>query len=199
MWWAQCAERQNYKSVTLPEDKYSMRQFVDNAANQLFYLYIDRNCANLLRNVINQLLCLQINIIFAALFRTSVINHFVYMQTRLRACKSRNYLPINPSTYLLTPWSRVLLEKLTSKICSSSRNSQHLWNPKVPHRTHKCPPPVPILSQLHPVPTTPSNFLKIHLITILPSTSWSPQWRLSLRLPNQHPVHTSILSHTRYM
>ena len=60
-------------------------------------------------------------------------------------------------------------------------------------------PPVPILSQLHPVPTTPSNFLKIHLNIILPSTSWPPQWPLSLRLPHQHPVHTSILPHTRYM
>ena len=78
--------------------------------------------------------------------------------------------------HLLTPWSRVLLEKLTSKLCSQSRNSPHLWNPKVPHRTHKCPPPVAILSQLHPVPTTPSNFLKIHLNIIFPSTSWSPQW-----------------------
>ena len=102
-------------------------------------------------------------------------------------------------THLLTPWSRVLLEMLTSKLCSQSRNSPHLWNPKVPHRTHKCPPPVPILSQLHPVPTTPSNFLKIHLNINLPSTSWSPQWPLSLRLPHQHPLHTSILPHTRYI
>jgi hypothetical protein len=88
-------------------------------------------------------------------------------------------------TYLLTPWSRVLLKEL---FCSYSRNSQHFRNPKVPHRTHQRPPPVPILSQLHPVPPTPSHFLKIHLNIILPSTFGSPQWSLSLRLPNQNPV-----------
>jgi hypothetical protein len=76
---------------------------------------------------------------------------------------------------------------------------EFLWNSKVPHHTHMCPPPVPILSHHHPIPTTPSNFLKIHLNIILPSTSGSPQWPLSLRLPHQHPVHTSLLPHTHHM
>jgi len=75
--------------------------------------------------------------------------------------------------------------------CSSQEIPCIFWNPKVHHCTHKCPPPVPILSQLHPIPTTPSNFLKIHLNIILTSTSGSPQWSLSFRLPHQNPVHPS--------
>ena len=94
-------------------------------------------------------------------------------------------------TYLLTPWSRVLLEKLTG-FAANQEIPRILWNPKVHYRTHKRPPPVPILSQLHPVHTTPSHFLKIHLNIILPSTSWSPQWSLSLRFPHQNPVTARI-------
>ena len=99
-------------------------------------------------------------------------------------------------TYLLTPWSKVLLEKLTGFAANQEIPRILRNNPKVHYRTHKRPPPVPILSQLHPVPTTPSHFLKIHLNIILPSTSWSPQWSLFLRFPHQNLVHTSPFLHT---
>jgi hypothetical protein len=51
-----------------------------------------------------------------------------YRQT----CRGGHY-----STYLLTPWSRVLLEKLTS-FAASQEIPRILWNPKVHYRTHKC-------------------------------------------------------------
>ena len=82
-------------------------------------------------------------------------------------------------TYLLH--GAVLLEKQTGSAASQEIPCT-LCNLKVQHCIHKCPPSVPILSQLHPVSTS-SHFPKIHLNIILPSRSGSPQWALSLRVP----------------
>ena len=101
-------------------------------------------------------------------------------------------------TYLLTPRSRVLPEKLTG-FSASQEIRRILWNSKVHYRIQNCPPPVPLLSQLDPVHTHTSHFMKIHLYIILPSTPGSPKWSLSLGFPHQNPLYASPLPHTRYM
>ena len=95
-------------------------------------------------------------------------------------------------TYLLTPWSRILLEKLTGSqlvekfpsFCGNRRFIARHLSPSWASLTQS---------------GTPSHFLKIHPNIILPSTPGSPQWSPSLRFPHQNPVHTSPLPHTRYM
>ena len=56
-----------------------------------------------------------------------------------------------------------------------------------------------LMSQLDPVQAPTSHFLNIHLNIILPSTSASPNWSLSIKFPHQNPVHISSLLHMHYM
>ena len=101
-------------------------------------------------------------------------------------------------TYLLTPWFRVLHEKL-SGLQLVKKFPAFLWNPKVHYRTHKRPPPVPVLGQTNPVHIPTSHLLEIHPNIIHPSTPRSPQWSLSLRFPHQDPIRPPLLTHTRHM
>ena len=85
-----------------------------------------------------------------------------------------------------------------NRFLASHEISHISWNLKAHYCIHKSPLPVPILSQLDPILTPTSHFLKVHL-NILPSTRGSPKCYLSLRFPHQNPVFTSPLTHMRYM
>ena len=68
-------------------------------------------------------------------------------------------------------------------------------NPKVHYRTHKRPPPVPILGQPNPVHMPTSYLLEIHPNITHTFTPRSPQWSPSLRFPQQDPIHPPLLTH----
>jgi hypothetical protein len=101
--------------------------------------------------------------------------------------------------YLLT-YSMEKSPCLEANWFSASQEITHmLWNPKVHYLNHRCPPTVPILSQIDPVQALTSHFLNIYLNIILPFASGFFKGSLPLRFPHQNPVYTSALTHTCYM
>ena len=84
--------------------------------------------------------------------------------------------------YLLT-YSMVQSPSWEANWFAASQEIPHiLWNPKVHYRTHKRPPPVPILGQPNPLHIPTSHLLEIHPNIIHPSTPRSPQWSMPVYL-----------------
>ena len=102
-------------------------------------------------------------------------------------------------TYLLT-YSMVQSPSWEANWFGASHEIPRIsWNLKVHYRTHKRPPPVPILGRPNPVHIPTSHVLEIHPNIIHPSKPRSPQWALSLQFPHQDPVHPPLLTHMHHM
>jgi hypothetical protein len=100
-------------------------------------------------------------------------------------------------TYLLTYSMEQSPSWEADRFAASKEISRILWNPKVHCHIHKCPPSVPVLSQIDPVHAS-SHLPMIHYNITLPSTPNSSKSSLSLIFPHQNSVYASP-PHTCYM
>ena len=92
--------------------------------------------------------------------------------------------------YLLTPWSRVLLEKLTGSQLVKKLPAMYGTRRFITAFTSARHLSLSCANLIQSMPPTP-YFLRIHLNIILPSTPGSSKCSLSLKLPHQSPVYAS--------
>jgi hypothetical protein len=118
-----------------------------------------------------------------------LLTYFTYLLYLLTLLTDLTYL-FTYFTYLLTPPSRVLLEKLnfshlvkkyptfygTRKFITTFTSAHHLFLSRTSSILFMRPP---------------CHFLNIHLNIIFPSTPGSPKWSLSLRFPHRKSVYVS--------
>ena len=83
-----------------------------------------------------------------------------------------------------------------NRFAASQEIPHILRNQNVHYRIHKCPPPIRILSQIDPVHTATSHFMKIYITNILPSMPGSFKWYLYFSFPTK-TLYTPLLSPVR--
>jgi len=84
----------------------------------------------------------------------------------------------------------------TSRFAANQEIPHILWNANVHYHINNSLPPVPILSQVNPVHTPKSHFLKTHLNIILPSgLSLSSFPTKTLYTPLPSPIRATCLTH----
>ena len=98
------------------------------------------------------------------------------------------------------PWSLILCIRGQTWEANRSEASTEipciLWNPKVHYSIHKCPPPVPIPNQSHPIHAPQSLFLNIHFNIFSHLRLGLPSGLFTSGLPTKPCVH---LSYPPYM
>jgi hypothetical protein len=92
------------------------------------------------------------------------------VRTRTPASRMQHGAQLTQYCYLLTYSMEPSPSWESNRFSTSQEIPGILWNSKVHYRIHKCPPPVPVLSQLDPV-RTPTSILILssHLRLGLPS------------------------------
>jgi len=104
--------------------------------------------------------------------------------------QSLTHPPIHPLTHSLTPWSRVLLEKLTGSHIVKKFPTFYGTQRFITVFTSACNVYLSWARSVQSM-SPPSHFLKIHLNIILSLCKDLPMGSLSFRFPYQNPVCTS--------
>jgi hypothetical protein len=103
----------------------------------------------------------------------------------------------NKDYLIVTPWSKVLVEKWT--VTQLVKKFPILRNTNIHYDIDKRPTPVPLLSYVNPVQASPSHFLSIIFYIILPSMSLSSKGSISIRVFYKNSVCTPSIPHTCHM
>ena len=115
---------------------------------------------------------------------------------------SVNTWPLNRKIHLRTDWLTYSMEQSpweANSFSASQGITRILWNLTVHYHIHKCPPTVPIMSQLDPVYSPTSHFLKIYLNIILHLRLGLPSGLFPLVFPTKIYICLSALPYAPHV